>query len=136
MTKHAKLSPSSAAQWLKCTASIALEAGFEERESRYAAEGTYAHALCELEAKYATGQITKRQLTARKKKIYNAEFHDAEVEEAAAFYANYIKAERAGRRRSGGHVRASSRSVPLGAGVLRYSRLYRDLGKRDPRDRF
>lgn len=91
MTQHAKLSPSSAARWLSCTASVALESGIEDQGSEYAAEGTYAHSLCELEAKYATGQITKRQLTARKKKLYNADFHDAEVEEAAAYYANYIK---------------------------------------------
>lgn len=91
MAAHAKLSPSSAARWLTCTASVALEAGIEDKASEYAAEGTYAHALCEIEAKYATGQITKRQLTAQKKKIYNEEFHDAEVEESALYYANYIK---------------------------------------------
>lgn len=92
MAAHAKLSPSSAARWLTCTASVALEAGIEDKASEYAAEGTYAHALCEIEAKYAAGQITKRQLTAQKKKIYNEEFHDAEVEESALYYANYIKA--------------------------------------------
>lgn len=91
MAAHAKLSPSSAARWLTCTASVALEAGIEDKASEYAEEGTYAHALCEIEAKYATGQITKRQLTAQKKKIYNEEFHDAEVEESALYYANYIK---------------------------------------------
>lgn len=91
MAAHAKLSPSSAVRWLTCTASVALEAGIEDKASGYAAEGTYAHALCEIEAKYATGQITKRQLTAQKKKIYNEEFHDAEVEESALYYANYIK---------------------------------------------
>ena len=91
MAAHAKLSPSSAARWLTCTASVALEAGIEDKASEYAAEGTYAHALCEIEAKYAVGQITKRQLTAQKKKIYNEEFHDAEVEESALYYANYIK---------------------------------------------
>ena len=91
MAAHAKLSPSSAARWLTCTASVALEAGIEDKASEYAAEGTYAHALCEIEAKYAVGQITKRQLTAQKKRIYNEEFHDAEVEESALYYANYIK---------------------------------------------
>lgn len=93
MADHAKLSPSSAARWLTCTASVAMEEGIEEKQSSYAAEGTYAHALCELEGKYAVGQITRRQLTAAKKKIYSEEFHNAEVEEASLEYATYIKEE-------------------------------------------
>lgn len=93
MADHAKLSPSSAARWLTCTASVAMEEGIEDQQSSYAAEGTYAHALCELEGKYAVGQITKRQLTAAKKKIYSEEFHNAEVEEASLEYATYIKEE-------------------------------------------
>ena len=70
-----------------------MEEGLEDQQSSYAAEGTYAHALCELEGKYAVGQITKRQLTAAKKKIYSEEFHNAEVEEASLEYATYIKEE-------------------------------------------
>lgn len=90
---HAKLSPSSAARWLTCTASVLLESGVEDKPSEYAAEGTYAHSLCELEGKYAVGQISKRSLTAGKKKIYDEKYHSAEAEEAAAGYAEYIKEE-------------------------------------------
>lgn len=91
MAAHAKLSPSSAARWLSCTASVALEEQFEEKPSEYAAEGTYAHALCELEGKYAVGQISRQKLTAAKRKIRNAEYHTPECEDAASYYANYIK---------------------------------------------
>lgn len=91
MADHAKLSPSSAARWLTCTASVALEEQFEEKPSEYAAEGTYAHALCELEGKYAVGQISRQKLTAAKKKIRNDEYHTAECEDAASYYANFIK---------------------------------------------
>ena len=91
MRDHAKLSPSSAARWLTCTASVALEKGFPEKKSEYAAEGTYAHALCELEGLYATGRIDKRALSRRKKRIFDKRYHSAEAEEAAADYATYIK---------------------------------------------
>lgn len=91
MAAHAKLSPSSAARWLTCTASVALEEQFEEKPSEYAAEGTYAHALCELEGKYAVGQISRQKLTAAKKKIRNDEYHTPECEDAASYYANCVK---------------------------------------------
>lgn len=91
MAGHAKLSPSSAARWLTCTASVALEKGIPEKKSEYAAEGTYAHALCEMEGLYATGRINKRELNRRKKQLFDEQYHSVEAEEAAADYATYIK---------------------------------------------
>ena len=44
---HALLSPSSSHRWLHCTPSVMLEAGFENKTSQAAEEGTAAHALCE-----------------------------------------------------------------------------------------
>lgn len=57
---HAKLSPSSSSRWLTCTASTAaIESAIKrgqlvpvEGSSSYAAEGTMAHALGEIEASY------------------------------------------------------------------------------------
>lgn len=42
---HAKLSPSGAHRWMRCPASLRLELDMPDQPSRYAAEGTAAHAL-------------------------------------------------------------------------------------------
>ena len=56
MAKHALLSASGAHRWLECTPSALLELQFPQTTSEYAEEGTAAHELCELTARYFLGE--------------------------------------------------------------------------------
>lgn len=57
---HALLSPSSSHRWISCPASVRVQALLPkslESESVYAAEGTLAHSLGELKARYRFGMV-------------------------------------------------------------------------------
>lgn len=58
---HAKYSPSHAAIWGTCTASVEAEAGFPDTGSLYAAEGTLAHAIAELKLNRQFAPMTARE---------------------------------------------------------------------------
>ena len=91
MKSHAKLSPSAAHRWLTCTAAPTVEAGYPDQTSGYAEEGTFAHKLAELCARYALGQITQRQYTLRLNKMKREDFYSPEMLEHCEEYAFYIK---------------------------------------------
>ena len=65
-TGHAMLSPSSSHRWLKCTPSAMLESYEPNIPSKYAEEGTEAHALAELKLSYMLGHISP--------KVYDTKF--------------------------------------------------------------
>lgn len=67
--EHARLSPSSAHRWIHCPASVLLaeDAGqVPDEDSSYAAEGTRAHVLAEIEASHHFGWIDDLEYHRRK----------------------------------------------------------------------
>jgi len=91
---HALLSASGAAKWLSCPPSARLEEKFPNTSSDYAKEGTVAHALAEMSARYNLNDISKRQFNAQKKKLLATEdgkkFYNEEMQEHAGNYAELI----------------------------------------------
>lgn len=61
MAEHAKLSASGSKRWMSCPPSAILEQQFEDEQSPYAAEGSFAHSLAELCLRLYLGDITDKQ---------------------------------------------------------------------------
>lgn len=83
MGKHALLSASSSHRWLNCPPSARLCEQYEDKGSRYAAEGTDAHSLCEYRLKTAL-EIRAKDPTP------DLSYYNEEMEECANGYAAYI----------------------------------------------
>jgi len=81
MSDHAVLSASGAYRWLNCLPSARLELEFVNNESRAAAEGTAAHALCEHKLKKALHMRSKRPVS-----VYNSD----EMEEHSDAYVEFV----------------------------------------------
>lgn len=69
MAKHALLSASGAHRWLECTPSALLELQFPQTTSEYAEEGTAAHELCELTARYFLGEVSEMDFENRRDEL-------------------------------------------------------------------
>lgn len=91
-TNHALLSPSGAHRWLACTAAPRFEEQFPPTgDTKYTAEGTLAHSVCELYAHQAFfADRTKRQFNAALKKLQGQESYSPEMLETAQAYVNYL----------------------------------------------
>lgn len=89
---HAVLSPSSSERWIQCPASVRLAATLPpEPSSPYAAEGTRAHTLAEIEASFVFDHITRRQRTIRFKKwLKESEAEGDDVEAMQDHVAEYV----------------------------------------------
>lgn len=85
---HSILSASGAARWTACTPSAQLESQFEEEQSSYAAEGTFAHAMAELILRYNNGEMTKKAFSIRFNKMKTNEFYSQELQD---YVEDYVK---------------------------------------------
>lgn len=92
--KHALLSASGASRWLNCTPSAKLEEGFDESSGSFAAEGTLAHELAELELRaQLLGEFKKVHYETRLKQIHNSELYSEEMDEEVDKYINFVSEE-------------------------------------------
>ncbi len=93
MSSHAYLSASGASKWLNCTASRKLESKYEERTSSYAAEGTLAHELAEVQLAYELGVLKARPYKARLKAIKADPLYTDDMPRHVQTYVDYVRAE-------------------------------------------
>lgn len=96
--KHALLSASGAHRWLSCPPSAKLEAELPDKTSPYAREGTLAHLLAEHKAAVAIGDLKAKEYDLWLKNSFPKsdgydEFFNAEMDECATAYADFIKAK-------------------------------------------
>lgn len=84
---HAKLSPSAAHRWMNCPPSANLEAGFPDRTTTFAEEGTLAHKLAELTLRYGFEEIHKRTYTIRVNKLKEDPLFNKEMSDYIDLYA-------------------------------------------------
>lgn len=79
---HALLSASSSKQWLHCPPSVRLQENFPNESSVYAAEGTYAHEVCEYKI--------RKYLKERVKRPQSEEYDTEEIEQITDVYAEFV----------------------------------------------
>jgi hypothetical protein len=92
---HATLSPSSAERWISCPASVRVIAALDRVDdsgSVYAAEGTRAHTLAEIEAAHSFGLTTTAEYNVRRSAwLEEAERHGDDVEEMDRHVVVYVR---------------------------------------------
>lgn len=98
MAKHALLSASGAHRWLECTPSAQLELQFPQSTSEYAEEGTAAHELCELTARYWLGEISEAEYENQRDELAKDKYYNAEMQECANDYAKFVAEKTAAAR--------------------------------------
>ena len=86
-SEHAKLNPSAASRWINCPGSVALSEQCEPpKSSKYAEEGTRAHAVAEAKLRAVAGEISTRKMNSLIKK----EEPDGEMQEATDYYRDAV----------------------------------------------
>jgi hypothetical protein len=89
---HAELGPSAAARWISCPASVALVATEADEESVYAAEGTAAHTLAELELLWAYSTDLTLEDYKERERIWHDDAlqHEYDVDEMRLHVRHYV----------------------------------------------
>ena len=87
---HAKLSASSAHRWLECTAAPTFEAQFPQSTSEYAKQGTLAHEICEVLARWRFNQITTTECESLLARFEADEMYEPEMRDTAVFYTDTL----------------------------------------------
>ena len=87
---HALLSPSAASRWINCTPAPRLEAELPEHPSKYAAEGTLAHSVCELLARKKFTIVKPSAHNAALKKLKKHELWNDEMLTTAVTYVDHL----------------------------------------------
>src|SRR5690625_5199823 len=82
---HAILSASGAHRWLACMPSAQLEAQLHDITTGYAAEGTFAHELAEIELRKELGEKVRRPSDYR-----DSEYYTPAMEEHLAEYVTAV----------------------------------------------
>ena len=80
--RHALLSASSSKQWLHCPPSARLQEQFPNESSVYAAEGTFAHEVCEYKV--------RKYLKERVKRPQSEEYYTEEIDQITDVYAEFV----------------------------------------------
>ena len=88
---HAVVTASGFERWSHCTAAPRFEEQFPDGEtSVYAAEGTLAHAICELYGRKKFTPMTARKFNSELKKLKENELFQEEMLKTAEFYVNFL----------------------------------------------
>lgn len=88
MAQHALLSASSASRWMACPPSARLEQNYANKTSEYAAEGTLAHELGELELRRNLEGMSTRKYNSEIKKIQSNELFTKDMNDYVEIYVN------------------------------------------------
>ena len=93
--EHAVLSPSTSERWLSCPASVRVSAEIVDVESKYAEEGTRAHALAELRASLAFDLIDQYRYSIRwrtwQQETFGAGYTQRDINEMGEHADSYVE---------------------------------------------
>lgn len=88
---HALLSPSSAARWINCPASVRLGENVPKTTSRDAEKGRLAHSIAELKARKKFFPMSKRTFNSQLKKLQESEFYEKVMEGCTDLYVETLE---------------------------------------------